>query len=878
MITFLKKLTLGATLSITFMSAYGQDQGAANYVFKDNTRSVNERIDDLLKQMTVEEKIDLLAGYQDFYLHPCTRLNIPAFKMADGPLGVSSWGLHGKATAFPSSLSVAASWDREMAAYLGKMYAQEWRARGIHFILAPGVNHYRASKGARNFEYYGEDPYLTSQLIVPFIKSVQDGGVIATVKHYAVNDQEYDRYKVSSEIDQRTLREIYLPAFEAAVKEAGVKAVMTGYNPVNGVYCTEHKELIDILKKEWAFTGMLMSDWACTYSADKAANHGLDLEMGSKSWFNRDQLLPLIANGTVPMEVIDDKVRRIYGTCMEMGFFDRSQQDINIPTFNPQANTAALQAARDGIILLKNDNNTLPLKHARKIAVIGPTALPNQVTDRVHNVNSIHYGGGGSSKVHPWYVVSILEGMMRTYPDAEITYHQGISNQFKNKLFERGGFVTPDGKPGLQATYTTVSQTASQGDAKLINEQLKAAGQQAATQNAGAKSNTQQLNETKINNEWWSAPHGLNQYGDHFAATWQGFLPVQQDGNVHLFVDAQGAYRLFVDNKEVIDASQSSSFHFGQATIQGQKGERKHIRLEFDNRRSIPAEIRLGYCYDNEIDFSEPLRLAKQADAVLFCGGFDGVIEREGRDRPFELPFGQDSLINQLAKVNPNTVVALVAGGGVDMSAWINNVPAVLHALYPGQEGGTAVAEIVKGLVNPSAKLPFTIERCWTESPTHGNYDETRHTRKVHYNEGIFTGYRGYDKHNTTPLFPFGHGLSYTQFAYSDLKVEQINRKQAQCVVSFTVTNTGKEVGKEVAQLYVTDVKSKEPRPIKELKAFDKITLRPGESKRISIPLDEKAFRYFSAKKNAWVTENGTFKIAVGGSSQSLPLTQEFVL
>lgn len=341
-----------------------------DYPFRNAHLSASERTEDLISRMTLEEKIDLLAGYNDFYLHPCARLGIPAFRMADGPLGVASWGLWGRATAFPAALSVAASWNRDLAYRIGEMYAAEWRARGLHFMLAPGVNIYRASKGARNFEYYGEDPVLTSQMIVPFIQTVQKGGVIATVKHFAGNDQEFDRYTVSTEVSRRALHEIYLRPFRAAVEEAGVKAVMTGYNPLNGTYCTENKWLIDVLKKDWGFKGMLMSDWACTYSADKAANNGLDLEMGSKDWFNRQRLLPLIKNGTVSEATINDKVRRIYGTCIEMGFFDRDQRIDTIPLYNPAASRMALKGAEEGMVLLKN-SNLLPLKSPRRIAVIG---------------------------------------------------------------------------------------------------------------------------------------------------------------------------------------------------------------------------------------------------------------------------------------------------------------------------------------------------------------------------------------------------------------------------------------------------------------------------------------------------------------------------
>ena len=849
-------------------------------VFRNKNATTAQRVEDLLQRMTVEEKVDLLSGYRDFYLHPCDRLGIPAFKLADGPLGLSSWGLFGKATAFPSSLSAAASWNRKLVAELGKMYAQEWRARGIHFLLAPGVNNYRASKGARNFEYYGEDPYLASEMVVPFIKNVQDGGVIATIKHYAVNDQEFDRYTVSSEIGERALREIYLPPFEAAVKRAGVKAVMTGYNPVNGVYCTENKYLIDILKKEWGFKGMLMSDWACTYSAVGAANHGLDLEMGSNSWFNRKVLLPLIESGEVPMEVIDDKVRRIYGTCIEMGFFDRPQLDTSIPTYNPEANRMALEGAREGIILLKNSNNTLPLNHPKTIAVIGPTANYNLVTDRNYNVQGITYGGGGSSKVHPWYVTSLLQGIITQFKDSKVLYHEGISNRFKSQLFRRGGFTTKEGKNGLEASYYKCGdRMITEQEIELMKQQAIASGRSIDKTSQASQENVQPNGELvkkqidqSVNFEWWGAPHNLTTLGDNYRICWEGYITAEEDGQIMLFVDAQGGYKLWIDGRELIDASASSSFHFGQTGINVRKGDRKEVKLEYNNRCSNPSEIRFGYCYTNEVDFSEPLRLAAQADVVIFSGGLDGAIELEGRDRPFELPYGQDSLINELCKVNPNVVVNLIAGGGVNMTKWIDKVPAVLHSLYPGQEGGTAIAEIIAGKVHPSAKLPFTIERRWEDSPAYGNYDETRHEKKIYYREGIFTGYRGYDKKGVDVLFPFGYGLSYTTFGYDNLKIDVLDTKAKRVKVSFDVKNTGNRAGSEIVQLYVRDCESREERPLKELKGFDKVSLDAGESIRVEMMLDYDSFKYFNEKQKMWIFEPGAFEIWVGASSKDIRL------
>ena len=652
----MKRLTLYFLITLFCVVVKGQQ-----YPFNDKSLSVEQRVADLIGRMTLEEKIDLLAGYNDFYLHPCERLGIPAFKMADGPLGLSSWGLWGRATAFPSALAIASSWNRNLSSQLGEMYAQEWRARGIHFLLAPGVNIYRASKGARNFEYYGEDPYLTSNMVVPFIKAVQEGGVIATIKHFAGNDQEYDRYTVSTEVSDRALHEIYLAPFKAAVQKADVKAVMTGYNPLRGIYCTENKFLIDILKKDWGFKGMLMSDWACTYSADKAANNGLDLEMGSKSWFNKEQLLPLIEKGIVSEDVINDKVRRIYGTCIEMGFFDRDQKIDSIPVYNQNANKMSLKAAEEGIILLKN-SGLLPLESPKSIAVIGPTANPPVINDRVFSTNGIVYGGGGSSRVHPWYVVNDLQGIENEFKSSRIFYHEGISNQFKRRLFRNSVFRTREGERGLKARYYSVGNSSEDNIASdLLEEQAKAAGRVINSLESSASDECTgnaiiSRTDRNVDFECWGTPDNNKKFGSDYEIEWDGYIDVLKNDSIRFFVDAQGGYQLFVDDMLLIDASDSQSFHVSSDIVHATKGSTKHIKLKFWNQRSTPAEIRMGYCYNSDIDFSEAVDLASKVDAVIVCAGLDGSIELEGRDRPFDLPYGQDILIKKLAEVNPNTI------------------------------------------------------------------------------------------------------------------------------------------------------------------------------------------------------------------------------
>lgn len=875
----MKHILLGILWVCTFGSVRGTTTPAV-YPFQDSTLTVDARLDDLVGRMTLEEKIDLLSGYEDFYLHPCERLGIPAFKMADGPLGIASWGLWGRATAFPAALALAASWDKQLAEKTGRMYAQEWRARGIHFMLAPGANIYRASKGARNFEYLGEDPYLSSEMLVSFVKAVQEGGVIPTVKHYVGNDQEFDRYTVSTEMDERTLREIYLPPFKAAVQRAGIKAVMTGYNPFQGTYCTENAFIIDILKKEWGFKGMLMSDWACTYSADKAARNGLDLEMGSHEWFTREKLLPLIENGTISEELINEKVRRIYGPCLEMGFFDRPQLRKDIPLFNPAANKLALEEAEKGIVLLKNVEGILPLKSPKKIAVIGPTANPCVISDRVYNTNGIVYGGGGSSRVHPWYVVSDLEGIRREFPDAEVYYAEGVSNQFKRNLFRKSVFRTRDGKEGLEVKYYPCSSGTGALSSRLLEQQAIAAGRTFDGQvEPGVRPEVSgnfvlSRVEPRVDNEWWGYPHNEKSLGEEYRVEWDGYVDALHTDSLRFFVDAQGGYQLWLDDRLALDASQSQSFDVRNVALAVEKGDSVHVRLTYHNQRCFPSEIRMGYAYDAELDFGEARRLAAQADVVVCCLGLDGSIELEGRDRPFDLPYGQDRLVSELLQVNPNVVVVLHAGGGVGMTSWIDRVPAVLHAFYPGQEGGNALAHILSGKVNPSAKLPFTIEKRWEDSPACGNYDETRREKKVYYREGIFTGYRGYEYHQVQPLFPFGYGLSYTSFSYSNLDVRVDDRKNVKVTVRFSVRNEGSREGDEVVQLYVSDPKSGEPRPVKELKGFDKVHLKPGETKTVTLHLTRDDFMYFSGKKRKWVFEKGDYIIRVGASSQDIRLEQ----
>ncbi len=668
--------------------------------YQNRSASVETRVEDLLSRMTLEEKIDMLGGQDSFYIRQNERLGIPKITMADGPLGVRNYG---DATAFPATIGITASWNKALMQDIGAAVGKEARSKGVHIMLAPAVNIHRAPICGRNFEYLGEDPYLAGQMAASYVKGVQGQGVVTTVKHFALNNQEYDRHHISSDADERTLQEIYLPAFKAAV-DAGVGAVMTSYNLVNGAHASEHPHLIqDILKGQWKFDGLVMSDWESTYDGVRAANAGLDLEMPSGKFMNRQNLLPALKAGAINERTIDDKIRRLLRVMFRFGFFDRPQENPSLPKYSPDSRLIALTAAREGIVLLKNEGNLLPLDRSKvkSILVIGPNAHP-AVT-----------GGGGSSRVHPFRSVSALEGL---------------------------------------------------------------------TQIAG------------------------------------------------------GSVKVFYENG-----------------LETGKGERRVNQ--------------------------ESLAFAAKTDAAVVVVGFNPSTEAEGSDRPFALAPEEERLIGEVGKLNPHTVVVINAGGNVSMANWIDSAAALLHSWYLGQEGGTALAEVIFGDVNPSGKLPVSFEKRWEDSSSYRSYYPQGNENRVAYTEGIFMGYRHFDKSQISPMFPFGFGLSYTRFAYSNLKLSSPRIHAGEKLrVRFEIVNTGKCAGAEAAQLYLRDLKPREARPLKELKGFAKVFLEPGQSKTVEIELGPEAFSYFHAKQNAWLADPGTFEVLIGSSSRDVLLTQSFVL
>jgi beta-glucosidase len=830
----IRRLVIGVILLLVFAAQLCPAQATPSKA------DLEKRVDSILSQMTQEEKLTIIGGINDFYTRPIPRLGIPALRMSDGPMGVHDYGL---TTAYPAGVALAASWDVDLARRVGDAMGQDARARGVHFILGPGMNIYRAPMNGRNFEYFGEDPFLASRIAVSVIKGIQGQHVIATAKHFAGNNSEFARTTLSSDIDERTLREIYLPAFEASVKEGKVGAVMDAYNLVNGVYMTENNHLNnEILKKEWGFDGILMSDWGATHDGIAAANGGLDLEMPSPSFMNGDALLPALNDGRVSAATLDDKVRRILRKAIEFGFFDHAQADTNIPLLSQVGRQVALEEARGGMVLLKNAGNILPLNDnkVKTIAVIGPDAYPAVI------------GGGGSAETKPFNAVSYLEGISnRLGTKAKVLY--AVDTPPLDEVFENSEFVTvPGGETGLKGEYFGNQEL--KGDPVLVRT------------------------DKRVHFDWGEGSFAADQPVDHFSVRWTGYFVPKTTGDYAFYTSADDGVRLYVGDQSAIDDWLPHSQTMDTSARHLEAGQAYKIRLEyFEDVGS--AIVGFGVTRADAYVGRQTKALAAKADAVVICIGFDPKTEGEGFDRTFELPGGQDELIRQISAVNKNIIVVVTAGGNVDMTQWIDQVPAVLHTWYPGQEGGTALAQILFGDYSPSGKLPASFERRAEDNPAFHNYYPEKGEKRVQYSEGVFLGYRHFDRSETKPLFAFGYGLSYTTFGYSKLEVTpQTGSLSGPVSVSFDVTNTGKREAAEVAELYVGDSHASVPRPVKELKAFAKVNLKPGETKRVTLTLDRRAFSFYDVKKKDWSAEPGDFAILVGSSSDNIRLRSKFTL
>ncbi|MFH6967378.1 glycoside hydrolase family 3 C-terminal domain-containing protein [Flavobacterium sp. FlaQc-28] len=719
---------------LVLLSSFGLNAQNKVPVYLDDKKPINERVEDALSRMTTDEKIAMIHAQSKFSSPGVPRLGIPENWMTDGPHGIrpevkwDEWDQAGwtndSCIAFPALTALSATWNKELAHLYGKSLGEEARYRNKNVLLGPGVNIYRSPLNGRNFEYMGEDPFLASKMVVPYIKGVQSNGVAACVKHFALNNQETKRNSVDVIVDDRALYEIYLPAFKAAVQEGDVWSIMGAYNKYKGQQCCHNEFLLnDILRGEWGFKGAVVSDWGGVSDTKQSIHNGLDMEFGSwtngLSWgtsnaydnyFLAKPYSEMIKKGEVGTKELDEKVRRV----LRLSFLTTMDRNRPFGSFGtPEHAEAGRKIAEEGIVLLQNTNNILPinLSKTKKIAVIGENAIKMMTV------------GGGSSSLKAKYEITPLEGLKkRIGSQAEIVYARGYV-----------GDPTSD---------------------------------------------------------------------------YNGVI----------------------------------------------------AKVSLEDKRS-PAELT-----------AEALKAAKDADIVLFIGGLNKSDKQdaEGFDRTeLGLPYNQDKLITDLAKVNKNIVFVNISGNAVAMP-WIKEVPGIVQGWFLGTEAGTALAAILVGDANPSGKLSFTFPVKLSDNGAHA-LGEFPGGDTVKYNESIFVGYRWADKQKAKPLFSFGHGLSYTTFAYEKVTADKKQMSIGdQITFSVKVKNTGSREGAEVVQLYISDLKSSLPRPIKELKGFEKILLKAGEEKTVTFTVDKTALSFFDDKKHDWVAEPGDFEAIIGASSTDI--------
>lgn len=790
-----------------------------------SAQNAKQRAAEIVEKMTLEEKVSYLSGATSFSLREIKRVGIPTVLLADGPVGLRNHAPH--STLYPASILSAATWNRTLFNRLGVSLGDDSRARGVGILLGPGVNIYRMPLCGRNYEYFGEDPYLASQIAKGYIEGVQSRGVMATVKHFAGNNQEWSRHHVNTEVDKRTLFEIYFPAFRTAVQEAHVGAVMDSYNLLNGVHSTENSWLNqDVLRKRWGFKGILMSDWTSVYSTIAAANNGLNLEMPKGKNFNLKDIEDAIRNGTIDERTIDLKVQHLLETLIDFGLFDRQQKDTTIALDCTKSAETALELAREGIVMLKNESDILPLNGVT--AIIGTNAT--DVTT-----------GGGSGNVVPFHSVSLADAFVKARPETILLTDDVIFDDIVNSIYTDSTCT----EQGFRAEY--YSNKRLEGEPFCVRT------------------------DSKIDFDWQYGRPMKGMPTDSFSVRWKGYYKPLKNETVKVYIGGDDGYRIRVNGKQIAADWGNHAYSYREKTIDLEAGCNYNIEVEFfDNISSAYIRATLQSLNRDRIR-----RELQKADNVIYAAGFNSSIEGEGFDRPFELPEFQREMIKEVAALNPNTVVVLNAGGGVEMDSWQDRVKGILMAWYPGQEGGTALTEILTGEVSPSGRLPISIERRLEDNPCYDNYYQNtklRELKTVEYREGVFVGYRGYDRQEAKPLYPFGYGLSYGKFLYSDLNVKQ---KRKTVEVSFSVTNTSAVEAKDVAQVYVSEKEPCVVRPLKELKGFEKVSLMPGETKRLTVVLNRGAFEYYDVVNEDFTLNPGVFTIMVGRSAEDIILTKD---
>ncbi len=795
------------------------------------TPEVEKRADELLKNMTTREKLIYIGGVDWMYTKAFPRLNISSAKMSDGPQGLGTWGA---STAYPCALMLASTWNRDLAYEYGQALASDCKARGVNILLGPGVNIHRGPMCGRNFEYMGEDPFLAAQTSTEYIKGLQANGVMGVIKHFTANFQDYDRNYVSSDIDERTLNEIYFPAFKSAVQKAEVGAVMSSYNLLNGVWTTEDPWLLkEVLRNQWGFNGLVMSDWGSTHNCVPAVKSGLDLEMAGNEIENEDALRKYLASGEISMDDINLKVKHILRTLIAFGIFDKQQLDTSIPLNNPATVKTALDVSKDGIVLLKNTDNILPInpQTVKNIAVIGNNAL-------------IFAAGGGSGLVKPFSFVTYFDGLKK------LATEKGVNVTYVDKF---------DHMQNVLFTSSTSQENGLYGE-YFNNKELS--GTPVATRI-----------DKRIGFEWTAGCDLDKVNKNDFSVRWTGEIRPTQTGTYDLIVSGDDGFSLYINNTKVIDEYKDGGLRERKYRMTLTAGQKYAVKLEYFQAGGAGS---VDFSYQKDGDNNRFENELNKADLIVAFIGHNTSSEGEASDRSFGLPSAVESMIKDAQKSTKPMVAVVNAGGNVYMQDWEPKLKGLLWGWYGGQEAGTAMAQVLFGEINPSGKLPVTFEKQWADNPTYNSYHDSDGDKHVKFTEGVFVGYRGFDKLNRTVQYPFGYGLSYTTFKLSNMQANKITEGENIVEVNFTIKNTGAVAGAEVVQLYVNKQGgSPVERPLRELKNYEKVYLQPGEEKTITLKLNKDDFSYYSVEKKKFVVDAGNYKLELGVSSRDMKLSAD---
>ena len=795
-------------------------------------------MDEVVQRMTLEEKASLTAGANLWYLPPVERLGVPALKVSDGPSGVRGDSLMGRRSlSLPCGMAVGATWNPELVGRLGAVLADEARSKNVHVLLGPTVCIVRTPLAGRTFESFSEDPLLTARLAVAYVRGVQGGGVGCCIKHFACNDQEHERMTISAEVSERALREIHLVAFEAAVQEAGVWAVMTAYNKVNGTYCCEQPDLLDgILRGEWGFDGLVMSDWFGTHSTAPAARAGLDLEMpGPAAWFG-PTLAAAVRDGLVDESVLDGQVRHVLGLMERVGILGRSTSPDELEEDDPGRRAVARQVAAEGTVLLVNDG-LLPLDPAAvtSVAVIGPNA------DQLAM-------GGGSSEVTPHRRRRMADALAERLPGAVVTSEVGC----------RIGRGLPPIDMRLVGAGFMVEYFDSAEPPTTSSAPVEAGLAHAA----------------RI---MWIGPPRPGLAAGDCAVRIRGSFTPDVAGAWRLGLESAGRSVLRLDGDVLIDntdPSRGPGFYGAgsepvEVTVDLAAGHTYELAVEVWPRSASSPILgaRIGASPpDTGDEFERAVRAAAEADVSVVVVGSNGEWESEGHDRPdLSLPGRQRELVEAVLDANPRTIVVVNAGSPVDLP-WVRRAGAVLMAWYPGEEGADALADVITGATEPTGRLPVTFPARVEDGPAGLGMEGDRYPGvegRVVYGEGVFVGYRFFETARLAPLFPFGHGLSYGEITYEDVTI-------APDRVRVSLVNQGARRGTEVVQVYVRALEPRVRRPDRELVGFVKVGLEAGQRETVEVELDAAAFRYWDEDTHGWRTDPGRYEVLVGSSSRDI--------